>query len=179
MPLYWSQPGIRYRPPPRLDNSPEEDAVAFGKHFQREFDLYDGPVVCISLVEKSGREKVVGDAYFENALALNRPDLTFVYFDFHEYCRGMKFENVNILMQALIEEDYVKNMQYCWMDKHGLVCQQRGVFRVNCIDCLDRTNVVQTAVAKNVLETQLIKLGLIPPEQGIPHNLRMTVQGKL
>ena len=86
--MFWSQPGIKYRPPPKLDNNPEEDKIAFGKHFQREFDLYDGPITCLSLVEKSGREKVIGDAYLDNALALDRPDLNFVYFDFHEFCKG-------------------------------------------------------------------------------------------
>ena len=89
---------------------------------------------------------------------------------------GMKFQNVNILVNALEQNEYIRSMQYCWLDKHGAVCQQKGVFRVNCIDCLDRTNVVQTAIAKNVIETQLIKLGLIPPEHGIPVNLRLTIQ---
>ena len=89
---------------------------------------------------------------------------------------GMKFQNVNILINALDQNEYIRSMQYCWLDKHGAVCQQKGVFRVNCIDCLDRTNVVQTAIAKNVIETQLIKLGLIPPEHGIPVNLRLTIQ---
>ena len=88
----------------------------------------------------------------------------------------MKFQNVNILVNALEQNEYIRSMQYCWLDKHGAVCQQKGVFRVNCIDCLDRTNVVQTAIAKNVIETQLIKLGLIPPEHGIPVNLRLTIQ---
>ena len=36
-----------------------------------------------------------------------------------------------------------------------MICAQRGVFRVNCVDCLDRTNVVQTAIARIVLETQV------------------------
>ena len=67
-------------------------------------------------------------------------------------------------------------MRYCWLDRHGVVCQQQGVFRINCIDCLDRTNVVQTAIAKSVLETQLLKLGLIPPEHGIPDELRQIFQ---
>lgn len=39
--------------------------------------------------------------------------------------------------------------------------QQRGVFRVNCIDCLDRTNVVQSAFARNVLTSQLEALALV------------------
>ena len=44
---------------------------------------------------------------------------------------------------------------------------QTGVFRVNCIDCLDRTNVVQSMLARVVLETQLVKLGVIASGQGI------------
>lgn len=35
------------------------------------------------------------------------------------------------------------NFSYFWMSDNVLFSQQRGVFRVNCIDCLDRTNVVQ------------------------------------
>ena len=34
-----------------------------------------------------------------------------------------------------------------------LLCKQEGVFRVNCMDCLDRTNVIQTLIAQNVLQT--------------------------
>lgn len=53
---------------------------------------------------------------------------------------------------------------------------QKGVFRVNCIDCLDRTNVVQTALGKAVMEIQFSKLGLIPPDGTLPTNLRQTFQ---
>ena len=63
------------------------------------------------------------------------------------------------------------------MDAHGVVCTQKGVFRVNCIDCLDRTNVVQTAIARWVLVNQLTKLGVIPPERTLPQETRMGFQG--
>lgn len=33
--------------------------------------------------------------------------------------------------------------RYLWVSNDTLLSQQKGVFRVNCIDCLDRTNVVQ------------------------------------
>ena len=55
----------------------------------------------------------------------------------------MRFENVSYLTASL--EEVVKNMGYCWKDEEGLICLQNGVFRVNCIDCLDRTNVVQVS----------------------------------
>ena len=99
--------------------NPEENQTVFAKHFDSEFGIYGPPITCVNLVEKTGREKIIGEAYLDNALALNRPEMNFVYFDFHEYCRGMKFENVNILIQALENDDYIKSMRYCWLDRHG------------------------------------------------------------
>lgn len=32
---------------------------------------------------------------------------------------------------------------YFWVSNNTVLSHQKGVFRVNCIDCLDRTNVVQ------------------------------------
>lgn len=175
IPVHWSQPGYKYRPPPQLTKTKEEDAEAFGKHFRREMETYGSPVTAVSLVDQTGREKVVADAYFEHALALDSAGLVFVSFDFHEYCRGMHFENVVILVAAL--EERLRAMRYCWMDSHGVVCRQEGVFRVNCIDCLDRTNVVQTALARWVLENQLTKLGVVPPDMNLPQEARMGFQG--
>lgn len=36
--------------------------------------------------------------------------------------------------------------------------EQKGVFRTNCMDCLDRTNVVQSVLARNILLSQLYKV---------------------
>jgi hypothetical protein len=115
-------------------------------------------------------------------------------FIFFLISRGMRFGNVVVLTNRL--EDIIKGMSYTWKDVIGLICQQNGVFRVNCVDCLDRTNVVQvriqrklyliqlfvqsvrgfnclqTQIAKEVLQFQLSKLGLIAPEGGLPPNLR-------
>lgn len=38
---------------------------------------------------------------------------------------------------------------------------QQGVLRTNCVDCLDRTNAAQFAIAKRALGHQLHALGLI------------------
>lgn len=38
---------------------------------------------------------------------------------------------------------------------------QKGVFRTNCMDCLDRTNVVQSVIARHVLLQWLAKLGIM------------------
>lgn len=45
-------------------------------------------------------------------------------------------------------------------DAKGIICDQRGVFRVNCMDCLDRTNVVQAALARHIMEQQVNRMRL-------------------
>ena len=45
---------------------------------------------------------------------------------------------------------------------------QRGALRVNCIDCLDRTNVVQGWLARKQLERLLAQLGLLAPGTPLP-----------
>ena len=39
-------------------------------------------------------------------------------------------------------------------------CSQQGVVRTNCLDCLDRTNVVQSHIAQEILMKQLRSLNL-------------------
>ncbi|XP_074643385.1 phosphatidylinositide phosphatase SAC2-like isoform X2 [Tubulanus polymorphus] len=173
IPVFWSQSGIKYRPPPRLDKGEKESHEAFKKHFERELSCYK-KISVISLVELAGREKIVSDAFLNQILLYNSPLLTYVTFDFHDYCRGMKFENVSLLLEGI--RDLIREMRYCWVDNKGLICEQRTVFRINCIDCLDRTNVVQTALARVVMETQCRKLGLLPPDESLPMSCRLTFQ---
>ncbi|CAK1541007.1 unnamed protein product [Leptosia nina] len=167
VPIFWSQPDYKFRPPPRLDRTEEESHTAFKKHFEDELNIYK-QVCIVNLVEQQGREKIIWEAYGNHVLKYNSPDIIYATFDFHEYCRGMHYENVSILINAIA--DVIDEMRFCWRDDRGLICGQNGVFRVNCIDCLDRTNVVQTAIAKLVLELQLRRLGL--GSGGLPPALR-------
>ncbi|CAG7829428.1 unnamed protein product [Allacma fusca] len=173
IPVFWSQPGYKYRPPPRLDRTEEENMSGFTKHYHEEEAIY-GPITAVNLVEKGGKEKVVGDAYLEYVIRYNSPNVSYFAFDFHENCRGMRFENVAILVEKL--SIVLKNMNYCWVDSYGMVLRQEGVCRVNCIDCLDRTNVVQTHIAKHMLVVQLSKLGLLVPDFGLPNNVKLKLQ---
>lgn len=44
---------------------------------------------------------------------------------------------------------------------------QTSVVRTNCMDCLDRTNVVQSTLAKWVLTQQLRELGILESNQAV------------
>lgn len=84
MPIFWSQPGYKYRPPPRLDRGPAETQQAFEQHFTKELDIYSR-VCIVNLVEQSGKEKLIGDAYAEHVIKYNNEKIIYVTFDFHDY----------------------------------------------------------------------------------------------
>lgn len=59
-----------------------------------------------------------------------------------------------------VEEKLVKTFGYYTEDRiSGKISQeQKGVMRTNCLDCLDRTNVVQTRLAFRIIDEILDRL---------------------
>ena len=62
-------------------------------------------------------------------------------------------------------EKYVE--QYGAFQEGAVHQRQSGVLRINCIDCLDRTNVVQGWLARKQLDALLTQLGLLQPGSSI------------
>lgn len=54
---------------------------------------------------------------------------------------------------------------------------QTGIIRTNCIDCLDRTNVVQSTFAKQILKQFVVHLGLPPIGSGVDGGLDVAFNG--
>ena len=78
----------------------------------------------------------------------------------------MKFENVSLLIDQL-DETFLKQGYFEASSSASAPLQtQTGAFRTNCIDCLDRTNVVQSALARHVLGIQLASIGLAQSPDG-------------
>lgn len=160
IPLFFSQSPYSLKPQVNTWGSPETNAKAFRKHFV-ELSLRYGDIYCASLVDKHGTEAKIGQAYESQAKALNEngglngqgKDLRFEWFDFHNVCRGMRFENVSRLMDTL--RPFLRSTHWTEISKDQVIRKQSGVLRTNCMDCLDRTNVVQSACARNALESQL------------------------
>ena len=44
---------------------------------------------------------------------------------------------------------------------------QKSIVRTNCMDCLDRTNVVQSMLARRFLHQQLADMGIFDPKEQI------------
>jgi hypothetical protein len=85
----------------------------------------------------------------------------FIWFDYHKKCSKGAVHNLGQLLAPLQPAVGVAGGAYAVLTAdRRLLSPQRTLVRTNCVDCLDRTNVVQTSVARWVLLSQLDSLGL-------------------
>uniref|UniRef100_A0A1B6DBF0 Phosphatidylinositol-3-phosphatase SAC1 n=1 Tax=Clastoptera arizonana TaxID=38151 RepID=A0A1B6DBF0_9HEMI len=165
IPLFWQQlPNLRYKPKPALIVT-ENHFEAFGRHFDSQLLDY-GRQVLINLVDHRGSEGELEKAYAEMVNRLGNSNLRYESFDFHHECRKMRWDRLSILIDRLAYEQ--DEFGYFMLLRDGtLGSLQDGVFRTNCIDCLDRTNVVQSMLARRSLNNVLQKLAILQQGQTI------------
>jgi hypothetical protein len=156
IPLYFSQSPYSFKPMPILHQSAATNQAAFLRHFEDLRDRY-GSVQIALLVDKHGSEVKIGEEYEQMTKRVNErkdsPQLGFEWFDFHAECRGMKFENVARLVNTL--RSTIKSFGESVLQDGVIHQRQTGILRTNCMDCLDRTNVAQSAFAQFILQEDL------------------------
>ena len=196
VPVYWAEVNtLRYVP--NLQIRGVETAIEAAKqHFNEQIKIY-GENYLVNLVNQKGREDRVKQAYEQivrllvsnpnetaqadyvtdekihvvEASQKNQPydQLHYVYFDFHNETKGLKWHRAQILLDQLIpgleKGQYFRglNMPADSQGRLEVRNQQTAVVRTNCMDCLDRTNVVQSMLARWALTRQLRDVGILRP----------------
>lgn len=94
--------------------------------------------------------------------------LHYVYFDFHSETKGLKWHRAELLLDKL-KEGLMRGQYFHGVDAPGgrtdIVRKQSAVVRTNCMDCLDRTNVVQSMLGRFTLNRMLVDLHILQPGQ--------------
>ncbi|KAL8703043.1 MAG: hypothetical protein Q9201_003789 [Fulgogasparrea decipioides] len=95
--------------------------------------------------------------------------LHYVYFDFHNETKGLRWHRAQLLLDQL-KDGLIRGQYFRGVDMPGdaqgrleVRNRQTAVVRTNCMDCLDRTNVVQTMLARWTLTRQLVDVGILKP----------------
>ncbi|KAI1448790.1 putative SAC1 protein [Annulohypoxylon stygium] len=121
----------------------------------------------------SPSEKVKGDSLTDEKFHVIEPSsskqeydrLHYVYFDYHHETKGMQMHKAMLLVEqlkdALIAQQYFRGVDM--PANGGLETRnfQTSVVRTNCMDSLDRTNVVQSMFARWTLDRMFVDLGLL------------------
>lgn len=162
IPIMWSQtPNLMYKIPILIGPSGRSEAV-LKSHVSTLCKNYGG-VTAISLANLTGREGKLSNAYQSAAAAVSKEvsNFKFVAFDFHKECGAVNYHNLSKLWNS-IQGEHASYGAWSRGGKQGN-SRQSGVFRTNCIDTLDRTNVVQGLLARKTLEQLLCERGLLNP----------------
>lgn len=196
IPFMWTQtPTMKYNPSMHIGDDEAKNEKAYKLHFQKLILKYDN-IHIVNLIDKTKSQYVLGKAFAnmhqkvrENNSDYYRDKVDFIWFDYHHECRGMKMENLHKLMDV-VKNSLASNRCFeCnYLDVRAdsdtneepryefkVLKYQKGVIRTNCIDNLDRTNVVQSVIARYMFLTILKDKNVIA---GF-HNLFTSLPGKL
>uniref|UniRef100_UPI00358E6AC5 synaptojanin-1 isoform X2 n=1 Tax=Myxine glutinosa TaxID=7769 RepID=UPI00358E6AC5 len=167
IPLFWEQPGLQvgsHRV--KMSRGYESNAPAFDRHFVRLKELY-GKQMLVNLLGCKEGEQMLSKT-FQNHLqaSSHAADMPMVNFDYHQQVRGgpSKVER----LQAGLGHKVLPFLTECgFFSSSGDSVQrmQSGTVRTNCLDCLDRTNSVQSYIGLEVLRWQLEQLDIASKPQ--------------
>ncbi|KAI3876984.1 hypothetical protein MKX03_024569 [Papaver bracteatum] len=163
IPLLWEQiVDLSYKPRIKII-SHEETPKAVERHFNDLKQRY-GDVVVLDLTDKRGDEGQLSAAFASEMQKL--PQFRYVSFDFHHHCGNSNLDNIELLYDQISED--IEKQGYFLVDSEGqIIEEQKGVARANCIDCLDRTNVTQSFLARKSLNSQLHRMGALSSSECI------------
>ncbi|KAF1984647.1 hypothetical protein K402DRAFT_455789 [Aulographum hederae CBS 113979] len=184
VPLFWEQATglLPNQQKITITRSPEATQPAFDKHFER-LEMTYGAVHVVNLLsnEKSGEIELTKRYHYhisrsslnssEKGAGMGEGDLLKeTAYDFHaetrgdyDAARGIKLyiqDSADAFAYHLSEEvdepSHSRSGDRGQMHRKPMaILQQEGVFRTNCLDCLDRTNLVQTIISQMAVQVFL------------------------
>ncbi len=167
IPVKWSSPvHMRYDPVVFIDENRARSAEWAEKHVADLLEQYsdncgNSSVIFINLVDNKKDQGKLGTAFKEvvdEVRSRVQPHpLTYVWFDFHHECKQKgKWKNLSKLVLQ-VDDIFRAQRHFCKLPSGAVTSWQIGVIRTNCMDNLDRTNVVQSLFARRSLVLQVGK----------------------
>lgn len=168
IPVHWSSPvTMKYDPVVYIEEDRSEASRTVDwahKHISELVTQYadaKGSIIFINLVDQKKDQGRLGVAFKEVVdlvrKKISSPPLHYVWFDFHQETKQKgKWKNLSKLITQ-VDENFRKQKFFARSATGAVTSWQLGVIRTNCMDNLDRTNVVQSLFARRSLLMQLGK----------------------
>lgn len=159
VPLFWEQPGVQVGSHKvKMSRGYEASVSAFNAHMQMMKQRY-GQQVIVNLLGTSLIGSKEGEAMLSNEFqrhhkeSVHANDVPHIVFDYHQECRGGNMAALSKLKGRL--DTCCSHFDVFHANGDNVLREQRGTIRTNCLDCLDRTNCVQTFLGLDVLLDQI------------------------
>ncbi|XP_015607429.1 synaptojanin-1 [Cephus cinctus] len=168
VPLFWEQPGVQVGSHKvKISRGFETSAPAFDRHLTMIKKRYGQQVIVnllgSSLIGNKEGEAMLSQLFQTHHNLSQHKDVPHILFDYHQECRGGNTKNLSKLKAKV--EKYLESFSLFYAIGNNVIHEQKGTLRTNCLDCLDRTNCVQTFFALEILGKQLALLKLLEKQQ--------------
>lgn len=158
VPLFWEQPGVNVGSHKvKLSRGSDLSKSAFEKHFELLTRDYGNVVILnllgINLVGSKEGEAQLSTAYQEQQTRSRYLGMTHHLWDFHAEGGSKHLDK----LWSVLGADLGSCGHFCSV-QGSVSSSQRSVVRVNCMDCLDRSNVTQAWIGHRMLGSMLTSL---------------------
>lgn len=168
IPLFWEQPGVQVGPHKiHMSRGSEISQSAYDKHMFLLKERYEN-VVLINLLSSREAELPLNQLFNSHHKASRIGcEFPFINFDFHALCsRGHRENLENLYSYELVK--YCDQFGFFHAEKGKALQLQQGVIRVNCLDCLDRTNSMQSFIGLKMLHKLVSCLDRVDVDKVLP-----------
>ena len=129
---------------------------AFTRHLEeinKDFNL----IYFINLLNQKKSIEAPIIAEFEKQIKFRKDNKKFryIYFDMQNECPKDNYSRIDNLINTISPTIELFGFFSCNIKTNEIFSIQRGTPRTNCLDCLDRTNVVQTRISWKIFEKML------------------------
>ncbi|TXT07214.1 hypothetical protein VHUM_03384 [Vanrija humicola] len=166
VPVFWQQPtaGLQtLQQKVEITRPFEATQRPFDQHFEGLIKTY-GAVHAVNLLGQKEAEQMLSEAYEAHVAQLKRElaeadddekmqdddAVEYTNYDFHTAVKNGGHDSIRADFNRMLPIQHsLDKFEYTAIDLStgSLIEKQHGVFRVNCLDCLDRTNFVQEVIS--------------------------------
>ena len=166
LPFYWEQKGIKAKV--KIHQTLDINVEKFNKHIEIIRKGNDHKhIVMFNLLNNKRSGEIKLTKYFcevirESTVKHGIEDLQYDHADFHNINKETDFTNTNKFIYKLYDREKIGLTRFEFdllSESIEKTKTQKGIIRSNCIDCLDRTNAVQTKFAFLVLFDIMKEIG--------------------
>ncbi|KAI8057833.1 SacI homology domain-containing protein [Syncephalis plumigaleata] len=159
VPAFWEQQGLQLTTHRvQIARSFAATKEALKRHLDHDLARYNHMYVLNLLSEITPGEATLSETFEQYLAQLGYDNITLKHFDFNYICRNGALANSQQLI-GQIDPQIRHYGFYCYnLEKQIWEMRQDGIFRTNCMDCLDRTNVVQGLISHRTLELMLLDM---------------------
>ncbi|CCH41078.1 hypothetical protein BN7_615 [Wickerhamomyces ciferrii] len=157
VPIFWEQDTALINPKVQITRSEEATQPVFDAHFDHLLEKY-GAVNIVNLlstktseIQLSKRYRSHVNTYTQN----NNPELYLTEFDFHRETSNQGYSSSTKILRLIKESLYEFGYFSYDVVNKKILSEQNGTFRTNCLDCLDRTNLIQQYISNFALSVFL------------------------